>query len=129
MIPKRPKQKTSFYRSRQYKIEVLQKINKWSDTKAVKVYYTKFTTRYNPYALDWMDRGRTKVMQSRAQIMFDTMCDILDARTFAVSQKKRCKAIVCALQEYAQRQRQEDGQNYIIVGHRIARLGNIKVLA
>ena len=122
MIPKRPKQNTSFYRSKEYKAELQRKFDKWSDLKAAKAYYTKFTTRYNPYALGWMDRGRTKVMQMRAQAMFDSMYDILHARTFHVTQKRRCKAIVCALQEYAQEQSQKDGHKYIVIGHHIGRL-------
>ena len=91
MIPKRPPKKTWFYRSREYKKELRLKFYKWSHKKAIHVWYTKFNTAYDPYALDWMDRGRTKVMQCRAQAMFDSMYTMLQIRVEQVPEKIKTK--------------------------------------
>lgn len=90
MIPKRPPKKTWFYRSREYKKELRLKFYKWSHKKAIHVWYTKFNS-YDPYALDWMDRGRTKVMQCRAQAMFDSMYTMLQIRVEQVPEKIKTK--------------------------------------
>ena len=93
MIPKRPPKKASFYRSREYKKELRLKFYKWSHIKAVTVWYKMFTTAYDPYALDWMDRDRTKVMQARADAMFDSMYTMLQIRVEQVPEKTKKKAI------------------------------------
>lgn len=90
MIPKRPPKKTWFYRSREYKKELRLKFYKWSHKKAIHVWYTKFNTD-DPYALDWMDRGRTKVMQCRANAMFDSMYTMLQIRVEQVPEKIKTK--------------------------------------
>lgn len=90
MIPKRPPKKASFYRSREYKKELRLKFHKWNHKKAIHVWYTKFNT-YDPHALDWMDRGRTKVMQSRANAMFDSMYTMLQIRVEQVPEKIKTK--------------------------------------
>ena len=93
MIPKRPKQKASFYRSKAYKAELRLKFYKWSHIKAANVWYTMFTTAYNPYALDWMGSGRTKVMQCRANAMFDSMMRMLSNMALAL----HCMTLVLPL--------------------------------
>ena len=93
MIPKRPKKKAAYYRSREYKKILRLKFYKWSHLKAARVYYTMFNTRYNIYAMDWVDRGRTKVMEKRAQAMLDSMVSMLKMRTEQVPVKTKIKAI------------------------------------
>ena len=91
MIPKRPPKKASFYRSREYKKELRLKFHKWNHKKAVTIWYTMFTTAYDPHALDWMDTGRTKVMQSRANAMFDSMYTMLQIRVEQVPENIKTK--------------------------------------
>lgn len=93
MIPKRPKKKAAYYRSREYKDTLRLKFYKWSHMKAAKVYYTMFTTRYNPYAMDWVDKGRTNIMEKRAQAMLDSMITMLKIRMDQVPELIRSKAI------------------------------------
>ena len=92
MIPKRPKKKAAYYLSREYKNVLRLKFYKWSHAKAAKMYYTKFTTEYNPYAMDWVDKGRTKVMEKRAQAMLDSMVLMLKLRVAHVDTLTRDKA-------------------------------------
>ena len=125
MIPKRPPKKTWFYRSNEYKTELRLKFYKWSHIKAATIFYGKFTTAYNPYALDWMDRGmtkRSKVMHCRANAMFDSMRIMLQMRMDFVPAKTKRKAINKALKAWAQRQRQEEGKEYIVKGDTIVRV-------
>lgn len=119
MIPKRPPKVTWFYRSKDYKAELRLKFYKWSHMKAAKVFYGKFTTEHNPYALDWMGRERTKVMQCRANAMFDTMYTMLQIRVEQVPEKTKKKAIHKALQTWAQRQQEIDGRQYKVTNNTI----------
>ena len=93
MIPKRPKKKAAYYRSREYKNILKLKFYKWSHAKAAKVYYTMFTTRYNPHAMDWVEKGRTHIMEKRAQAMLDSMITMLKIRMDQVPELTRSKAI------------------------------------
>ena len=93
MIPKRPKKKAAYYRSKKYKDTLRLKFYKWSHAKAAKVYYTMFTTRYNPHAMDWVDKGRTNIMEKRAQAMLDSMITMLKIRMEQVPELTRSKAI------------------------------------
>ena len=122
MIPKNPKQKASFYRSKAYKAEIRLRFYKWSHIKAATIWYTMFTTAYNPYALDWMDKDRSRVKQKRAEAMFDSMCSMLSMRMDHVPAKTKRKAINKALHAWAQRQRQEEGKEYIVKGDTIVRV-------
>ena len=122
MIPKRPPKKTWFYRSNEYKTELRLKFYKWSHIKAATVFYGKFTTAYNPYALDWMDRGmtkRSKVMHCRAQAMFDSMHTMLKMRMDLVPDKTKKKAIHKALQAWAKTQQGIDGRQYKVTDNTI----------
>ncbi len=92
MIPKRPPKKASFYRSREYKKELRLKFYKWSHIKAARIYYTMFSTMYDPYAMDWVAKGRTKVMEKRAQAMLDSMELMLKLRVDHVPTLTRDKA-------------------------------------
>lgn len=122
MIPKRPPKVTWFYRSKDYKKELRLKFYKWSHMKAANVWYTMFTTAYNPYALDWMGSGRTKVMQCRANAMFDSMRIMLQMRMDQVPEKTKKKAIHKALGAWARRQGYEEGKEYTVKGDTIIRV-------
>lgn len=113
MIPKRPKQKASFYRSREYKKELRLKFFKWSHFKAAKVFFSKFSTRYNPYAVDWFEQDRTVVMQARADAMFDSMYTMLQIRVEQVPKKTMEKVMKRVLLEWAHIQR-ADGRDYVV---------------
>ena len=119
MIPKNPKQKTSFYRSKAYKAELRLKFYKWSHVKAATVFYGKFTTAYNPYALDWVDKGRSRVKQTRAEAMFDSMHVMLQMRMDHVPEKTKKKAIQKALRSWARRQQVADGREYKVTNNTI----------
>lgn len=122
MIPKNPKQKASFYRSKAYKAELRLKFYKWSHIKAATVWYTMLTTAYNPYALDWMDKDRSRVKQTRAEAMFDSMRIMLQMRMDHVPEKTKRKAINKALGAWARRQGYEEGKEYIVKGDTIIRV-------
>lgn len=79
MIPKRPKRKAAYYRSREYKKLLRAKFFKWSHAKVVKVWFSVFD-------IHELDEGRTKVMQKRAQAMFDSMYSMLELRLDQVPQ-------------------------------------------
>ena len=81
MVPKRPKEKAAYYRSRQYKKLLRAKFYKWSHAKVVKVWFDFFDTNE-------LDEGRTKVMQARAQAMYDSMYTMLKIRLEAVPDLK-----------------------------------------
>lgn len=110
MIPKRPKKKAAYYRSREYKDVLRLKFYKWSHAKAAKVYYTMFTTEYNPYAMDWVDKGRTKVMEKRAQAMLDSMITMLKIRMDHVptlTQEKAKHEALCQWRDIQQKTHRE----------------------
>ena len=113
MIPKRPKKKAAYYRSREYKDVLKLKFYKWSHLKAAKVYYTMFNTKYNPYAMDWVANDRSRVMEKRAQAMLDSMVTMLRIRVDQVPTLTRDKAKHEALCQWRDKQ-QEDGRKYII---------------
>ena len=115
MIPKNPKEKASYYRSREYKKVLRSKFSKWSHSKAASVYFNNFTCTFNPYALDWLDNSRSKVKQARADAMFDTMEMMLRIRVDEVPDKTKHKAINKALQAWAHRQQRSDGREYTVV--------------
>ena len=93
MIPKRPKKTAAYYSSTKYKRELRLKYFKWSHMKVATVYYTKFTTRFDPKALDWVEQDRTKVMEKRAQAMLDTMILMLKIRLEQVPREIKERAI------------------------------------
>ena len=119
MIPKRPKKKAAYYLSREYKDILKLKFYKWSHIKAAKVYYTMFTTEYNPYAMDWVDKGRTKVMEKRAQAMLDSMVLMLSLRVAHVDTLTRDKAKHEALCQWRDKQHEKDGRKYIVIENTI----------
>lgn len=119
MIPKRPKKKAAYYLSRKYKDILKLKFYKWSHMKAAKVYYTMFNTRYNPYAMDWVDKGRGEVMEKRAQAMLDSMVLMLKIRMQQVPDKIKIKAAQYALQKWAEAQQQVDGREYRVTENTI----------
>lgn len=79
------------------------------------------TTAYNPYALDWMDKDRSRVKQTRAEAMFDSMRIMLQMRMDQVPEKTKRKAINKALEAWARRQGY-DGRKYIVKGDTIIRV-------
>jgi hypothetical protein len=115
MIPKRPKKTTAYYRSSEYKKELKLKFYKWNHLKAAKVYYGMFDTSFNPYATDWLDKGRTKIMEKRAQAMFDSMVMMLRLRLDHVPTITRDKAKHKALCQWRDTQQQKDGRKYIVL--------------
>jgi len=119
MIPKRPNKNVAYYRSRKYKKELKLKFYKWNHIKAAKVFFTKFDTSFNPYATDWLDKDRTKIMEKRAQAMFDSMVMMLRRRLDQVPTRTKDKAIKHALRCWAKRQYEEDGKKYIVKDHTI----------
>lgn len=98
MIPKRPKHKAAYYRSREYKKILRLKFYKWNHKKAAKIYFTMFAAEVG--ALDWLDKGRTRVMQKRADAMFDSMVTMLKIRMDQVPDDIKMKARDEALQKY-----------------------------
>lgn len=88
MIPKRPKRKVAYYRSSEYKKQLKLKFYKWNHRKAAKIYYTMFAVEVG----DWLDKGRTRVMQKRADAMFDSMGMMLRLRLDHVPDDIKMKA-------------------------------------
>lgn len=119
MIPKRLKKTVAYYYSKEYKRTLRLKFYKWSHLKAARTYYGMFNTRYNPYATDWLEKGRTKVMEKRAQAMFDSMELMLRLRLDHVPTITRDKAKHEALCQWRDTQHTKDGRKYIIVDNTI----------
>ena len=123
-IAKRPPKKTWFYKSRDYKRELMKKFKK-NPKKSTMMYFMHYTTDFNPYALDWFDKQRTKVMQCRANAMLDAQRYVLQQISSA-NLGYHDDAKKAALLAYARRQHQEDGRNYCVVrGSRGWELGNL----
>lgn len=114
MIPKRPKHKAAYYRSREYKKILRLKFYKWNHHKAARMYYTMFTTDYNPYAMDWVAKDRTRVMEKRAEAMLDSMVTMLTKRMDHVPDKIKMKARDKALCQWTDKQTRVDGRKYIV---------------
>lgn len=119
MIPKRPKKNVAYYRSREYKNKLKLTFFKWNHLKAATVFFTKFDTSFNPYAMDWVDKDRTKIMEKRAQAMLDSMVMMLRLRLDHVPTIKRDKAKHKALCQWRDTQQQKDGRKYIVIDNTI----------
>ena len=119
MIPKRPKKKVAYYRSKEYKHLLRDKFYKWNHIKAARMYYTMFTTMYNPYAMDWVAKDRTKVMEKRAQAMLDSMVLMLRLRVDHVPTLTRDKAKHEALCQWRDMQQAKDNRKYIVIENTI----------
>ena len=79
-IAKRPGKKTRVYRSRDYKRGLQETIQKWTPYRVFKELYLYYDTTFNPFASDWFyhdDVERTRVMQARAEAMFEAKRDVL----------------------------------------------------
>ena len=78
-----------------------------------------FTTEYNPYAMDWVAKDRTKVMEKRAQAMLDSMVLMLSLRVAHVDTLTRDKAKHEALCQWRDTQHTKDGRKYIVIDNTI----------
>ena len=122
LIPKRPKEKASVYRSRDFRRKLREKIAKWSPRRVFVTLYTKFDTKYNPYACDWFSSTeRTRVMQARAEALFDAW--EITLRVHADKLKNHFNEFQCAkkiaLEQWCKIQSRVDKRSYCVVGSTI----------
>ena len=121
-IAKRPRKKVKDYRSKAYKDELRTAFKKWSPFRIFKELYMHYSTRYNPYAKDWFNNvQRTRVMQSRAEAVFNSKKEVLEdiANKLLRNSTPKIKeslrhAIKAALEEYAIIRHNMTGTKYVV---------------
>lgn len=125
-IAKRPGKKARVYRSRDYKRELEETIRKWTPYRVFKELYMYYDTTYNPFASDWFYHDgieRTRVMQARAEAMFDTKRDVLLTVATKLRNSKQHEAKIqkaferakkAALEEWARQQYNQTRIQYYV---------------